>query len=89
MSTRNYDTLVLTVGKHKYDTFAYVYENDGSYCDWILDRKEFENESLNAFRDYILLRDYCENENENDNQNYSCCAQWLDIIRNILDALLR
>lgn len=37
MFTRNYDTLVLTVGKHKNDTFEYVYENDESYCNWILD----------------------------------------------------
>ena len=60
MSTRNYDTLVLTVGKHKYNTFAYVYENDGSYCNWILDQEELDNDSLNAFANYILLRSYYE-----------------------------
>lgn len=60
MLAKNYDTLVLTVGKHKNDTFAYVYENDESYCNWILDQVEFDNESLNAFYNYILLRSYYE-----------------------------
>lgn len=62
MSARNYDTLTLTVGKHIHDTFAYVYENDESYCNWILDQEEFNNDSLNAFYCYILLRDYCEDQ---------------------------
>lgn len=60
MATRNYDALVLTVGKHKYNTFAYVYENDESYCNWVLDQDGLDNESLNAFGNYILLRSYYE-----------------------------
>jgi hypothetical protein len=69
MSTRNYDTLVLTVGKHKYDTFAYIYENDESYCNWILDQEEFDNESLNAFYNYIILRDYYENTSKSNRRS--------------------
>jgi hypothetical protein len=64
MSTRNYDTLVLTVGKHRYDTFECIYENDESYCNWILRQEEFDNESLNAFYNYILLRSYYEDQSK-------------------------
>lgn len=64
MTTRNYDTLVLTVGKHKFDTFEYIYETDESYCNWILDQVEFDNESLNAFYNYILLRSYYEDQSK-------------------------
>ena len=64
MFAKNYDALVLTVGKHKNDTFEYVYENDESYCNWILDQVEFDNESLNAFYNYILLRSYYEDQSK-------------------------
>lgn len=57
---RDYDNLVLTVGKHKYDTFADVYEHDEGYCNWVLNEGEFDNDSLDAFYHYVLLRSYSE-----------------------------
>lgn len=58
------DNLKLTVGKHKNETFAYVYENDREYCDYIFTKKHTD-ESLISFSRYVELRRYVD---EYDNE---------------------
>lgn len=57
-----FDDLKLTVGKHKNETFAYVYENDTDYCKSIVGRN-VSNDSLYAFCNYVELRSYYEQNN--------------------------
>lgn len=68
----NFGNLRIDVGKHRGDRFEYVYDTDPKYCDWIVDTEEFDNDSLNAFFSYIILRSYAESQNLNlnfDNSN--------------------
>lgn len=66
----NFGNLRIDVGKHRGDRFEYVYDTDPKYCDWIVDTEIFDNDSLNAFFSYIILRSYAESQNLNfDNSN--------------------
>lgn len=66
----NFGNLRIDVGKHRGDKFEYVYNTDPNYCDWIVDTEAFDNDSLNAFFSYIILRSYAESQNlDFDNSN--------------------
>lgn len=85
---RDYDNLVLMVGKHKYETFADVYEHDEGYCNWVLDKGEFDNDSLDAFFHYVLLRSYSESlspqqRNYNRGGNASAKGKAINISINV------
>lgn len=56
----DFDNLTLIVGKHRGETFSDVYENDESYCNWVVREEYFDDDSLDAFLHYILLRSYLE-----------------------------
>ena len=59
-----FDNLTLTVGKHRGETFSDIYENDESYCNWVVKEEYFDNDSLDAFLHYILLRSYLEEHDD-------------------------
>ena len=69
-----FDNLKLTVGKHKNETFAYVYENDREYSDDIITRKHTD-ESLILFSRYVELRRYADEYDDELTQanNHSWC----------------
>ena len=67
----NFGNLRIDVGKHRGDRFEYVYNTDPNYCDWIVDTEEFDNDSLNAFFSYIILRSYAESQDLDDSNNFN------------------
>ena len=52
------DDIKFTIGKHKGETFGYVYDNDKSYCDWVCSLNKIDSINLLMFSNYVDLREY-------------------------------
>lgn len=57
---------ILQFGKHKGETFEYIYDNDRSYCTYILRLNKFALKNGYDFQDYIKIRNKDETELEDE-----------------------